>query len=127
MYHPAAALRQQSLKETMLTDMCGLPDVLIASRKARAGALATADTPPITGAPPPEIEAPAERVPAPEVVPRRSLVAPPEAAAVVEAPPPTQVTEGGEVGDIDDAVTVAVGSQASREPGAGEPQMELFG
>ena len=31
MYHPAAALRQQSLKETMLTDMCGLPDVLIQS------------------------------------------------------------------------------------------------
>src|SRR5688572_25041989 len=29
MYHPAAALRQHSLKETMLVDMCGLPDVLI--------------------------------------------------------------------------------------------------
>ncbi len=36
MYHPAAALRQGSLKETMLTDMCGLPDVLIASRERRA-------------------------------------------------------------------------------------------
>ena len=35
MYHPAAALRQGSLKETMLTDMCGLPDVLIAARERR--------------------------------------------------------------------------------------------
>jgi len=37
MYHPAAALRQGSLKETMLEDMAGLPDVLIASRDRRAG------------------------------------------------------------------------------------------
>lgn len=36
MYHPAAALRQGSLKETMLNDMCGLPDVLIQSRERRA-------------------------------------------------------------------------------------------
>jgi uracil-DNA glycosylase len=36
MYHPAAALRQQSLKETMLTDMCGLPEVLIRARETRA-------------------------------------------------------------------------------------------
>ena len=32
MYHPAAALRQGSLKQTMLADMCGLPDVLLESR-----------------------------------------------------------------------------------------------
>ena len=36
MYHPAAALRQGSLKETMLTDMCGLPEVLIEARERRA-------------------------------------------------------------------------------------------
>lgn len=38
MYHPAAALRAGSLKRTMLEDMCGLPDALIASRKSRAPA-----------------------------------------------------------------------------------------
>ena len=36
MYHPAAALRQHSLKETMLIDMCGLPDVLLEARARRA-------------------------------------------------------------------------------------------
>jgi DNA polymerase len=41
MYHPAAALRQGSLKQTMLEDMCGLPEVLIASRKGRAPERAT--------------------------------------------------------------------------------------
>ncbi len=35
MYHPAAALRQGSLKQTMLEDMCGLPDALLESRKRR--------------------------------------------------------------------------------------------
>lgn len=42
MYHPAAALRQGSLKETMLIDMCGLPDVLIQARDRRVGAPTTA-------------------------------------------------------------------------------------
>ncbi len=36
MYHPAAALRQGSLKQTMLEDMCNLPDALIEQRKHRA-------------------------------------------------------------------------------------------
>ena len=36
MYHPAAAFRQGSLKQTMLEDMCNLPDALIASRQRRA-------------------------------------------------------------------------------------------
>ncbi len=41
MYHPAAALRQGSLKRTMLEDMCGLPEVLIEQRSRRtAGAAA---------------------------------------------------------------------------------------
>src|SRR6185312_11084574 len=38
MYHPAAALRQGSLKQTMLDDMCGLPEALLESRKRRAPA-----------------------------------------------------------------------------------------
>lgn len=36
MYHPAAALRQGSLKQTMLDDMCNLPEVLIEQRKRRS-------------------------------------------------------------------------------------------
>jgi DNA polymerase len=38
MYHPAAALRQNSLKQTMLEDMCGLPDALLEARKRRTAA-----------------------------------------------------------------------------------------
>jgi DNA polymerase len=40
MYHPAAALRQGSLKQTMLQDMCGLPEVLIESRQRRSSSVA---------------------------------------------------------------------------------------
>ena len=35
MYHPAAALRQNSLRATMLEDVCGIPDALIAARARR--------------------------------------------------------------------------------------------
>lgn len=35
MYHPAAALRQYSLRETMLDDMCNLPDLLTRTRAER--------------------------------------------------------------------------------------------
>jgi DNA polymerase len=37
MYHPAAALRASSLKQTMLADMAGLPQVLIDARARRGG------------------------------------------------------------------------------------------
>lgn len=37
MYHPAAALRAGSLKQTMLEDMAGLPQVLLDARAIRAG------------------------------------------------------------------------------------------
>jgi hypothetical protein len=40
MYHPAAALRQGSLKETMLTDMAGVPEALLEARRRRAPARA---------------------------------------------------------------------------------------
>jgi uracil-DNA glycosylase len=35
MYHPAAALRQNSLRQTMLMDMAGVPDALLQSRDRR--------------------------------------------------------------------------------------------
>jgi DNA polymerase len=37
MYHPAAALRQASLKTTMERDMAGIPDALLRARSSRAG------------------------------------------------------------------------------------------
>ena len=58
LYHPAAALRQHSLKETMLVDMCGLPDVLIEARERTARQAVAVETvvAPVVVAP--EIEAP---------------------------------------------------------------------
>lgn len=51
MYHPAAALRQGSLKETMYEDMAALPESLIRARQRRAEASdpATAADPPHEG------------------------------------------------------------------------------
>ncbi len=37
MYHPAAALRQNSLRQTMLADMAGVPEALLEARRRRAG------------------------------------------------------------------------------------------
>jgi uracil-DNA glycosylase family 4 len=37
MYHPAAALRQASLRTTMERDMAGIPDALLRARSARGG------------------------------------------------------------------------------------------
>lgn len=36
MYHPAAALRQHALRQTMLGDMAGIPEALLESRELRA-------------------------------------------------------------------------------------------
>jgi uracil-DNA glycosylase family 4 len=99
MYHPAAALRQGSLKETMLTDMCGLPDVLIQTRERRA-----AKVPVVAGAAP-QTEA--------------------EAAVTVEtlvSVPPTVEPTLEEVDAALETATVV----ASPTAGA-EPQLELFG
>ena len=62
MYHPAAALRQGSLKETMLADMAGVPEALLDARRRRMPA------PPPEPAPPrePQTEPEAMLVPAAE-------------------------------------------------------------
>jgi uracil-DNA glycosylase family 4 len=53
MYHPAAALRQGSLKQTMLADMCGLPDALIEARGRRPPSVsATPELPAFESEPP---------------------------------------------------------------------------
>ena len=41
LYHPAAALRQGSLKETMQRDMAAVPEVLVRARAERAAAAST--------------------------------------------------------------------------------------
>ena len=41
MYHPAAALRQAALRETMQRDMAAVPEALIRARESRAAATAT--------------------------------------------------------------------------------------
>jgi uracil-DNA glycosylase family 4 len=43
MYHPAAALRQGALRDTMKLDMCAIPDALIRARQLRAARLPAAD------------------------------------------------------------------------------------
>jgi DNA polymerase len=48
MYHPAAALRASSLKQTMLEDMAGLPQVLLDARALRDPATAGAGPQPAT-------------------------------------------------------------------------------
>ena len=45
LYHPAAALRQGSLKETMQRDMAAVPEVLIRARAERAAAAAAEPAP----------------------------------------------------------------------------------
>jgi uracil-DNA glycosylase len=122
MYHPAAALRQHSLKETMLTDMCGLPDVLIEARRTRS-------TKP--GEPPTLADASAgNRVPTmatePEMAPITEQNLEPQPTVLVEAAPAPEpefaVQTLEEPVAIEEAV--AVGAAA---PAANEPQLELFG
>jgi uracil-DNA glycosylase family 4 len=48
LYHPAAALRQGSLKETMLADMAGLPEALLEARRRLAAAAPVTDPAPAT-------------------------------------------------------------------------------
>jgi hypothetical protein len=111
MYHPAAALRQGSLKETMLVDMAGLPEILIQSRERRA--LANADAvvvPALSPATPePALIAPAMA----PVAPAMALMAPEPVQLAPEAPTSPAQRE-----------PIAMVAPA---PTAGEPQLELFG
>lgn len=79
MYHPAAALRQGALKETMRDDMSRVPGALIASRQERA-TLAPAGGP--APAPPPPMPEAADAEPVAQEPP-----APPMADVVTEHAP----------------------------------------
>jgi uracil-DNA glycosylase family 4 len=61
LYHPAAALRQGSLKETMQRDMARVPEVLIRARAERASADATPE--PQTTSPAPAEAPPTNETP----------------------------------------------------------------
>jgi len=97
MYHPAAALRQGSLKETMLVDMAGLPEVLIQSRERRAVANAKSiPEQPVSDLAPGPTVAPAVA----SDLAREAPISPPNLEATPIVPP---------------------------APTAAEPQLELFG
>jgi DNA polymerase len=83
MYHPAAALHQGSLKQTLFTDMLGVPAALTEARAVRATAVPAPE--PLSAVPAPE---PPSAVPAPEPL---SAVPAPEPPSAVPAPEPLSV------------------------------------
>jgi DNA polymerase len=103
MYHPAAALRQGTLKETMLTDMAGLPEVLIQARQRRAGNQAQA--------------LPA----AAELQPAAVLMATEPELPAVEGP-----AEPAAISDFESSLETAT-VVATAPARSDEPQLELFG
>ncbi|HVM30119.1 MAG TPA: uracil-DNA glycosylase family protein [Candidatus Limnocylindrales bacterium] len=126
MYHPAAALRQNSLRETMLEDMARAPQALIDSRARRdrtspqSGAEAAETLPQARM----DVQAPAAGPP----VEGSASMAAPESPATAGAPePPVSVPQP------DRRVAIPVNTPVLVEPAAvavGEPvpenQMELF-
>jgi DNA polymerase len=82
MYHPAAALRAGSLKQTMLEDMAGLPQVLIDARARRAPAPVVEVAPQAVAVP---IEPELTPDIAPEIAPEIELAIGPETEVEVEA------------------------------------------
>jgi len=103
MYHPAAALRQGTLKETMLTDMAGLPEVLIQARE-RWTSTTTRDAPLVSAQEPmePPVESPME-------------------AAIAAA----YVDNSATVIELDAVETATI--VATAPASSTDPQFELFG
>jgi DNA polymerase len=101
MYHPAAALRQGSLKQTMLADMSNLPQVLIDARARRAA--------------PTEARPIGEPVPEPEPV---VVAVEPEVVAVQVTSEETVLVPIG---------AQSTGQPNEDSPAVDENQMNLFG
>ena len=99
MYHPAAALRQGSLKETMLVDMCGLPEVLTEARERRTSTEKLTETA--------AVAAPLIAAPAIDPLPAEAMISEPSLEEVGVA--------------LETAAVVAAPSATA------EPQLELFG
>ena len=103
MYHPAAALRQGSLEETMFVDMAGVPAALQQARARRAARPAAVETPRDESAAAAEAEARAIE-PGPTAEPG------PEPAAEPDPEPDRQ------------AVMIATQPEPEPEPAATEPE-----
>jgi uracil-DNA glycosylase len=103
MYHPAAALRQGSLRDTMLLDMTRLPEVLLEARTRREAAT------------PQDVPALPEGSAAPEANPQPAPEATPEPAPAAAPPEPESPTP-------DHAQPVAVAAGLDDD----DDQMELF-
>jgi hypothetical protein len=94
MYHPAAALRATSLRETMLEDMAGIPQVLIDARATRESpAIDAAAEPMAAVAAPVEVEAEAKPTADPETETQAEAEADLEAALVTVAALPEPSTD----------------------------------
>ncbi len=126
MYHPAAALRQGALKETMRDDMSRVPAALIASRQERA----TLPAPEPERAPEPELVAHAAPEPehvalvAPEPVPPRAVpVAHAAPERELEPPMPADLIDTLET--LDDLAPLEVLGIANDHPPETD-QMRLF-
>lgn len=102
MYHPAAALRASSLKQTMLQDMAGLPQVLIDARARRESLPGPVTVP---------VAIQAEPEPLPELEPLPEPDSLPEPESLPEA-------------EVETALAVVA---ALPEPAADENQTTLFG
>jgi DNA polymerase len=124
MYHPAAALRQGALKETMRDDMSRVPAALIASREARAALeplVAPEAIQPFEAPEPAKVPEPSQE---PLEAQREPLEAQPEPAApVLEVPPPADVLET--LDTIDDLAPLEIIGGAVDAPPETD-QMRLF-
>jgi uracil-DNA glycosylase family 4 len=110
MYHPAAALRQGALRDTMKLDMCAVPDALIRARQLRAARHPATDRDPGTASEPvplPEPAAVAESAPATET----TLA--PQPASAISSGVPAGAWPGSAPADTLDAVP----PPGERDPG----------
>jgi uracil-DNA glycosylase len=130
MYHPAAALRQGSLEETMFADMAGVPAALVEARTRRAAKAAVAAVePPMAGAPAPAVETTATLEPAPAAASLPEPAADPEPVAEA-APEPDEppVNQSLEPAPAPVTVQPEVPSQGAGEDTESSPaaQLSLF-
>ncbi|MFI5226416.1 MAG: uracil-DNA glycosylase family protein [Candidatus Limnocylindrales bacterium] len=107
MYHPAAALHQGSLRQTLLDDMTQVPAALVASRERREAAEAPPDAAPVPG----EAVAVAPVVPEPEaavapVVPEPATTAPVVAASAEPAIHQSSVAALPSAAVVDDQLSI---------------------
>lgn len=118
MYHPAAALRQQALKETMLTDMCGLPEVLLEARARRTDAV----PPALAVGPTTAVEPLVEPLPMVQPRPMRETAPEPEPPGESDLIPMLSAVPI----EVDDVV-IPIEAAAVVATAPSEPQLELFG